>query len=398
MMGVSNSGAGHRNIFSNKGIVIFCFISFFTSFLAVQTYLPPKIIEYISRESVNQIIQRKLPQNTSDSSCKYGKYANWPFIEEFPKLDERRNKLLYIKTPKSASSTISHILQRYTTRENLSVAYPDFEHDSWVLLDEEQGMEAKSRAVGANRDEVDALVSHVVYNSTWVNKMLGTDKPFRITSVRDPLARSWSMFLHGLEFNITEFTFGATNAWEFARLLEMNSQASYMSGFGSGIDMNNATQVTQHYDHIIPSNKVLESMITLAPKLGLHASDLLYLSQKTSFHKTPLDVVTEEEKVEIERIMAGKTSVDAEVLKIAQINLQRAMNELPEKIREILNDVPIMLEEVKKECEHIHPEDESCLNDDQIRWDGNAMCLYECIKQWSVRNIQCESVQVEEKA
>ncbi len=388
MMGVNSNGTGPRNLLSSKGIVLVCFLSFLAMLIFVQTYLPPRILEYISRESITQIIERTMPASNF-GSCKYEKYDNWPFIDEFPYLNEKRNKLLYVKTPKSASSTISHILQRYTTRHNLSVAYPDFENDKWVLLDESDGMDAKLRAVGETRSEVDALVSHVVYNSTWVNKLLGTDRPFRITSVRDPMARSWSMFLHGLEFNITEFTFGATNAWDFAQLLELNSQSSYMSGFGSGIDMNNATQVTGHYDHIVPSNRVLESMITLAPKLGLHASDLLYFSQKTSFHKTPLDVVTPEEKVEIEKIMEGKTRVDSEILKIAQERLEEELDKLPEKITSISTDIPIMLKEIKQVCGHIHPEDESCLDDKQVRWDGNAMCLYECIEKWSRRNIYC---------
>jgi len=133
-------------------------------------------------------------------NCKWEQYGNWPYVSEYPHfLSPHRRKLLYLKTPKSSSSTTAHILQRYTNRSGLLVGYPDFAANEWTFQTRDSLRAALKRS---GKSELDALVSHLVYEKAWVDEVLNTknnniSRPFRVTSVRDPVSRSWSMYTHG---------------------------------------------------------------------------------------------------------------------------------------------------------------------------------------------------------
>jgi len=63
---------------------------------------------------------------SSVNTYSYFNFNAKPYSSEFPgHLSPYRRKLLYVKNPKSSSSTIAHILQRYTSREGLIVGYPN---------------------------------------------------------------------------------------------------------------------------------------------------------------------------------------------------------------------------------------------------------------------------------
>ena len=89
--------------------------------------------------------------------------------------------------------------------------------------------------------------------------------------------------------------------------------------------------------------------------------------------------------------MEEKTRLDIDIFDMAHDNMDEEMKRLPDKIKEILEDVPAMVEELKSICGDIHPEDESCLSPDEVRWDGNAMCLFRCIQKWAKENIYCNT-------
>lgn len=325
----------------------------------------------------------------SAPSCKWGKYANWPYTDEFHSLSPLRKKLLYIKTPKSSSSTIAHILQRYTTREGMVVGYPNFKHDQWTLETKEHYENALHRA---SVKKLDAIVSHIVYNNKLVENVLGTERPFRVTSLREPTARSWSMYLHGVEYNLAEFSLNAKDPWTFAKKLEADGQMAYITGWKLGIDSSDPEEVSKHFDHFVMSHRVVESIVALAPKLGLKASDLLFFSQKTNYHKKPSDVVNDAQKKEVDSLMEAKTRKDRKLFEIGNRRLDRELAALPTKVKGILGDVKQMKEEVKRKCAHIDPEDNSCVqrNPTITVWDGNQVCLARCIEQWARKHIHCQ--------
>lgn len=338
----------------------------------------------------------KAQNQKQQNSCKWAKYRSWPYTDEFHTLSPYRHKLMYVKTPKSSSSTIAHILQRYTTRQGLVVGYPDFEHDEWTFKTTEMLTEAAERASIGPGQHLDALVSHIFFNSSAVDETLGTKRAFRITSVREPIARSWSMFLHGLERNLSEFSFNATDPWMFAQRLPPNLQTKYARGWGHGFKSENIEQLTNFYDSVVVSDLVLESMVVLAPKLGLKASDLLFMSQKTEIHvKKPGDLVTRDQKRSIDSAIASKSNLDQEFYYSAVRKLNRELALLPWKIKDILHDIGRMTEEVIEACSHILPWDKSCLNRGVVIWDGDQMCVARCIEQWSRTHIECNNTEAQ---
>ena len=186
------------------------------------------------------------------------------------------------------------------------------------------------------------------------------------------------------------FSFGANNPWKFAEVVEEDGQLAYTAGFGNNLDAKNAAQVADHYDHIILSHRVVESFLTLSPKLGLRAEELIMFSQKTDFHKQPLDVVTAKQKADVDARLRKKVSHDKQLFDIAMRRLDSELSKIPAVIKEILRDLPEMKEEVKKECGKIDVEDNSCLDKGDMVWDGNGVCLARCISKWAEINIRCQ--------
>lgn len=338
----------------------------------------------------------------STGGCRWAQYVDWPYVSQFPGLlSPHRRKLLYVKTPKSSSSTTAHILQRYTSREGLIVGYPNFARNEWTFQTERS---LRATVTRRNVSEVDALVSHIIYRRPTVDSVLGISdnagvnkqrpsRPFRMTSVRDPVVRSWSMYAHGAADPAAfEFKMGANNPMDFARNLDLDGQLNYAAGFKYAVNPPTPDNVARHYDHIVVSERVLESFLTLAPKLGLHASDLLYFSQKRLGYAKKIarhSNITAREKSDMDVIIREKTRFDAQLHRLANERLDVEFRALPGKVRRILGDIPTMMKEVQQVCGKIDPEDNSCLTRDDIMWDGNQMCLARCIQRWADRNIRC---------
>lgn len=333
-------------------------------------------------------VARASQQQRPMRSCKWSKYADWPYTNDLPRLNPLRRKLVYVKNPKTSSSTVAHILQRYTSRNGMKVAYPDFARNIFTLNDETHAVTAKRLAGVPAHANLDAIVSHMVYNSTWVHALLGTARPFRITSVRDPVPHAWSMYLHGSSRNMTAFTFGARDPWTFARRMHINPQSAYISGFGISFPIADARAAAAHFDHMIVSGRVVESIVTLAPKLGLRASDLLFFSQKASGIHGPA-TISKQQKASVDALLRSRTRVDARLFKDAGRRLDTELAQLPPKIRRILQDIPAMRREVTAVCGAINAEDNSCLSEGEIVWDGNAVCVARCIARWADKHINC---------
>lgn len=322
--------------------------------------------------------------STAVSSCKWAQYADWPYQTEFTGLlSPYRRKLLYVKTPKSSSSTTAHVLQRYTSREGLVVGYPNFAGNEWTFKSERSLHDALMRQ---KVSEFDALVSHIIYRKSVLENILGAKRPFRVTSVRDPLKRSWSMYMHGIsKVAARKFALGASTPLEFAHRLDKDGQLNYAAGYRYGVEPPTVENVDAHYDHVVVSERVPESFVTLAPKLGLRASDLLFFSQKRhGFAKKFARNGT------LDDIVRHKTVKDHAWHALANRRLDAELHALPDKIRGILTDLPKMMLEVAQQCRAIHPEDNSCLTKNEQRWDGNQMCLARCIERWAQSNIMCK--------
>lgn len=366
---------------------------------SAQKDVPPTATTTSSTTPVEPASSAK--ETAATPTCKWVKYAKWPYVDEFPHLSPLRHKLLYIKTPKSSSSTIAHLMQRYTTREGLVVGYPDHARDEWTLDSKESFEAALKRANVPPRNEksVDAICSHIVYRKQSVDKLLGTKRPFRVTSIREPVARSWSMFLHGLAYNLTDFSFGAKSPREFAYKMDLNGQSKYISGWNEGIveyttetkPVGDPADVFKHFDHVVLSGRVLESIVTLAPKLGLKVSDLLFFSQKAGgMHKKALDIVSREEKRKVDALLRERTQGDRQVYNMAAQRLNEELKMLPDKIKAVIADVKYMKKDVAKICGRIDAEDNSCTKKGDIIWDGNQVCQARCIEEWARKHVFCQ--------
>jgi len=221
-----------------------------------------------------------------------------------------------------------------------------------------------------------------------------------MTSVREPITRSWSMYAHGAASAAArDFAMGADNPMDFARKLDFDGQLNYAAGYRYAIENPTVENVASHYDHIVVSERVLESFVTLAPKLGLRASDLLYLSQKRNGYakkiiarysnRTGHNKMSAEEKDAIDAIIREKTQLDKRLHELANARLDAELKSIPHKVRRILNDIPGMMKAVRSVCGMIGPEDNSCLAENEIVWDGNQMCFARCVQRWANRNIRC---------
>lgn len=333
----------------------------------------------------NQPSPASQPPAAPARTCAWSKYADWPYVPE-SKLSPYRKKLIYIKTPKSSSSTVAHILQRWTYRHAMVLGYPTFSGLDFTLETDEEVRRSVERA---GVKHVDAFVSHMVYNASSIQRALGVDRPFRIASLREPVARSWSMFLHGMAWNLSEFTRGGNTPMQFARNVKHDSQFNYVTGYGeNGLD--DPKTAADHFDHFVLSHRVVESLAALAPKIGLTASDLLFFNQKTEMStKKASDFVTPAEKKLVDAELRLKTKKDREIFDIATGRLDRELAGLTPQVAAILRDVPQMKRELAKECGHIDLEDNSCVGKGEIVWDGGAMCSTRCIQRWADANIRC---------
>ena len=164
-----------------------------------------------------------------------------------------------------------------------------------------------------------------------------------------------------------------------------------MAGVGNGIKANETEKIFEHYDEIIISSRVLESFVTIAPKLEMRASDILFFSQKTSSHKDPDSILKEEDKRKVDERIKAKTGRDKLLFDMAEERLNTHLRLLPDKIKRILNDIPEMIIEVKKECGHIDPFFNSCIDKQYIPRGSVAICLSRCIEKWADNNIYCKT-------
>lgn len=268
------------------------------------------------------------------------------------------------------------------------VGEPTYLNDDFTLGTEEQVRSAVERA---GVEHVDAFLSHIVYNQTVVEHALGVVRPFRVASLREPVSRSWSMFLHGISKNMAAFTLGATTPLEFAKRIRHDFQHTYITGGPlNGID--SIAMVSAHFDHFVLSHRVVESIVTLAVKIGLRADDLLFFSEKTNIStKTWADFVTPAEKKVVDEELVRKTRKDKGLVAMAEKRLNHELAGLDPRVSAIAKDVPLMMKDVKKVCGSILKSGDSCAKFKSIP-NGMYLCSAMCIQNWADKHIRCMKV------
>jgi len=199
------------------------------------------------------------------------------------------------------------------------------------------------------------------------------------------------MYMHGIsESAAAGFALGAKNPLEYAHKLKYDEQLNYAAGYEYGVEPSTPESVNKHYDHVVVSERVLESFVSLGPKLGLRASDLLFFSQNSKgFAKK----ITRNNT--IDEIIRKKTVLDTRWHRLANERLDNELRFLPAKITAILKDVPQMKKEVLQVCGMIAPDETYCLTKKEAlvalaEWDRNKMCLARCIERWVQQNIMCK--------
>jgi len=310
--------------------------------------------------------------------CKWSQYAD---IAQHPlRSATKAEKILYIKVPKTGSSTVSSLLWRYARRHDMRMLKLASVHS------EDEAVQAMS---DANFDEVDVLASHLRYDTRMVGKFLG-GSAFRIASVRDPLSRLYSAFGYAWERHVKR---PGKGSWVCEKKVEdfrkwasdctLRSQQDYMAPLDwRERDRLDLDKVVEHYDHFMVTELMTESMIVLASKIDMTLAELLLLSKKTESGGYLEDNVPVEDREEFKRLLAERGRYDSSILIDAQLHkraaaiLQSEFEGLPEKVRNMAADLKLMTEEVNEAC----AEDRST----PTLSDTN-----ECVVEWVSRNVLC---------
>ena len=112
-----------------------------------------------------------------------------------PRCDRERINMVYVKTHKTASDTITNILHRFGLRRNLTFVLPVRRHFSYCfpyLLERHCFRPLKTK-------QFNIMCHHVVYTPEVMSQIMSPDTVY-ITSVREPFARIKSVFHYFRKF------------------------------------------------------------------------------------------------------------------------------------------------------------------------------------------------------
>jgi len=318
-----------------------------------------------------------------ESDCRWAAYADFPRYDSKPQVPA---KLLYVKVPKSGSTTITGLLTRYAVRHNLRPLKP---HPSAVFQDDAVIQESL-RVSNTRAEDVDALISHILYNETMVRQYLGP-RPFRIGSVRDPVDRWMSAYTYGLylheEGRDLKFVCSAMSenfdTW-VRDCWSLKSHMRYMAPRDWPISKrHNVQMVLNHYDHMFVNEKMTKSILTLGPKIGLGLEEILALSAKTSTKPQAAASWTAEDIAGMKEVLVKKVPESDRLLyDLASEKVDLEFGKLPKAIQNSVEDLETMAGEAWAFCR-------SSREDWQARGPLGAPIFLNCLGKWLEQNVRC---------
>jgi len=304
--------------------------------------------------------------------------AYWKDHGELVPTDADFPNLVYIKVPKTASSTTGGIVRRVGAKRGLHQARHGWE------------FEIPNRAYWIH-NEPGVWANHA--NRTWVERHVATlRKPsFKLTMLRDPADRCLSYFIH-----VRSERYGYENTPEnrLRALKNDNACANYQLQYIAppGFDVEHATpasiakMLSESYDFVGLDSYFDESAVILSDKLGVGLNDVLYQSAKRS-DEGMIDPATG-------KPLPRHLSMDEEdplVRDYVASDEWRQRNAgdyaLLELVAKSINDSLAGSADLRAKLAHFHKmiakAKEDCANDSRMErcyWHDNG-CGYECLDE-----------------
>eukprot|EP00180_Rhodochaete_pulchella_P001275 Plantae.Rhodophyta-Rhodochaete_pulchella.ctg20863.p1 GENE.Plantae.Rhodophyta-Rhodochaete_pulchella.ctg20863~~Plantae.Rhodophyta-Rhodochaete_pulchella.ctg20863.p1 ORF type:complete len:195 (-),score=26.76 Plantae.Rhodophyta-Rhodochaete_pulchella.ctg20863:201-785(-) len=151
-------------------------------------------------------------------------------------------------------------------------------------------------------------------------------------------------------------------------------------------------KVLAHYDHVFVSDRMTESFVVLASKIGLGIADLLVVSEKSESRQVFEVEMTRQQQDALTRKLAQQVreeGSDDDLYKSAVARLDRELAALPLAARDAVRDISAATEEVDKECGLYVPRTP---RDDSSSYNSRVASFRdECIKDWLSVNVYCRS-------
>eukprot|EP00179_Madagascaria_erythrocladioides_P006499 CAMPEP_0198310832 /NCGR_PEP_ID=MMETSP1450-20131203/2749_1 /TAXON_ID=753684 ORGANISM="Madagascaria erythrocladiodes, Strain CCMP3234" /NCGR_SAMPLE_ID=MMETSP1450 /ASSEMBLY_ACC=CAM_ASM_001115 /LENGTH=411 /DNA_ID=CAMNT_0044013681 /DNA_START=199 /DNA_END=1434 /DNA_ORIENTATION=- len=317
-------------------------------------------------------IEQRAPDTTG--KCEWRKYAGLTAGDDAA---EEVRKILYVKVPKTGSSTVSTLLHYFAQRRGLSVPNVMFISNEGTL---------RTAMQEEKLQQVDILASHLRYNDSMAAQFLG-ESPFRLATVRAPAARYLSAFWHArqkdlqgrrMSFVCTDM---AKNYTQWAAKCGFVQQWAYMAPVEWGNEKRRDVDVIfNHYNHILVTERMTESILALAPKLKLSLRDMLLLNEKTGKKGSAMRTLTDEEIADLtqkvdQRVARDPSAArDLRLYNKANVRLDEELAALPEDLRGMKDDLDAMIAQ---------------LNDVCTADDFRSFSQGECIDTWVKEHVEC---------
>lgn len=250
--------------------------------------------------------------------------ALWPDVPPFP------DKVLFVKTPKCAGSTVAGVIRSVAARRKLNVLDPR----GWVHTVNTLPL-ALAAAGLTSMDGVDVMCNHLNLAElypTWLRPVFGDNdrwRRLRVSIVRHPVARAWSGFWGGFcrEKDAGPSVKNIHHWMHTCGFFRHNAQFRYLRPVSHW----NEQQVLEWYDVLLVQEHMVESMLVLMWHLHADWSDVLLLAAKDNANnkREGMQTLNASTIALFEATMAAQSPRDLELWKLAKQRILRQYDALP---------------------------------------------------------------------
>ena len=225
-----------------------------------------------------------------------------------------RNMLGFIKTHKTASTTITNLFLRLSTEKKLKVAVPPYRH--WELFSYPAVLSEENEQYSFTPD---VLCHHVRFNRTALEIILNSNKPFVATNLREPAKAVISGFSFFKDFPYPKW-FESKNLTESATQFAENPTEFYnpetpwhfRARNYQAFDLGLISDVYSESEHKVTADRVLElinflednfNFVLITDQLNesiLQLKHFLNLDSNMILH-LPLKTIKDERKIHVDR-------------------------------------------------------------------------------------------------
>lgn len=230
------------------------------------------------------------------------------------KRPEPLQKVFFLKTHKTGSSTIQNILFRYGLKHNLTFALPE-RHCRF-----DYPMPLAQRAIRYTKKSIDIFAHHarMTWEDTSIIQDLFKEKPFRLTILRDPISLLPSVFhyfnhirpIQLVNHNISQFLSNPKYYYDLSHVNDNRGSDLGLTRNGMAFDLgypgvySNSPlgiqqmleELDENFDFVMIAEYFDEGLILLKHYLNWDLDDILYVALNKATYDTPIEI---NEKIKI---------------------------------------------------------------------------------------------------